>query len=357
MVAPRFHDLTIKSAIAETADAVVLSFDIPDALRALYAFVPGQYLTLRDTIDQQDVRRSYSICSAYGAQTLSVGIKHVEDGVFSTHAMTLKAGDTLAVMTPQGRFTAPIGGVHDYLLLAAGSGITPMVSIARSVLENEPDSTVTLCYANRTTDSIMFRTLFADLKDRFMNRFSLTHVLDEELQDVELFNGRLDADKLTEMAGHGLISPTKYSAVYICGPEPMIKGASGALEALGVDKENIKFELFTPAGGASVARQAAKSKQDTGDSAIISVIVDGSTRSFPLAPGETAVAAAEKAGVEFPYSCNNGMCATCRCKLVTGQADMAQNFSLEEWEMKAGFILACQLQPNSDRILLDFDEI
>lgn len=355
MVAPRFHDLTIKSVTAETADAVVLSFHIPDELRALYAFVPGQYLTLRDSIDGHDVRRSYSICSVFGAQTLSVGIKHVEGGAFSTHAMSLKPGDTLGVMTPQGRFTAPVGGAHDYLLLAAGSGITPMVSIARSVLENEPDSTVTLCYANRTTASIMFRVLFADLKDRYMDRFSLTHILDEELQDIELFNGRLDAGKLTEMADHGLISPAKYTATYICGPEPMITGASNALEALGVSKESIKFELFTPAGGAPVAVRAQKSEKGTG--ATISVIVDGSTRSFALEPGDTAVAAAEKAGVEFPYSCNNGMCATCRCKLVTGDADMAQNFSLEEWEIKAGFILACQLKPKSDKILLDFDAI
>ncbi len=357
MAAPRFHDLTLKSAVAETADAVILSFDIPDGLQGDYNFTPGQYLTLRDTIKGHDIRRSYSICSSLGENTLSVGVKRIDGGAFSNHALTLKAGDTLKVMTPQGRFLAPVGGTHDYLLLAAGSGITPMVSIAHSVLENEPNSTVTLCDANRTTDSVMFRTGFEDLKDKYMTRFLLTHVMDEEIQDIELFNGRLDGEKLDTMATRGLITPTDYSAIYICGPQPMIEAASDALKAMGVNKNNIKFELFTPAGGTPIAGTTAPKETGNTTDAKISVVVDGSTRSFALAKGESTVKAAEKAGVEFPYSCNNGMCATCRCKLITGQADMAQNFSLEPWEMEAGFVLACQLRPKSKEILLDFDAI
>ena len=357
MAAPRFHDLTLKSAVAETSDAVILSFDIPEELQDDYDFTPGQYLTLRDTIDGNDVRRSYSICSPLGDETLSVGVKRIDGGAFSNHALTLNAGDTIKVMTPQGRFLAPVGGTHDYLLLAAGSGITPMVSIARSVLENEPNSTVNLCYANRTTDSVMFRQAFEDLKDKYMTRFLLTHVMDEEIQDIELFNGRLDGEKLDTLATQGLISPKDYSAIYICGPQPMIEAASSALEAMGVDKNKIKFELFTPAGGTPIASATAVSTAANTTDAKISVIVDGSTRSFSLPKGEKMVDAAAKAGVEFPYSCANGMCATCRCKLVKGEADMAQNFSLEPWEMEAGFVLGCQLQPKSDQILLDFDAL
>jgi ring-1,2-phenylacetyl-CoA epoxidase subunit PaaE len=357
MVAARFNELTLNSAVAETADAVILTFDIPEALRDEYAFTPGQYLTLRDTINGQDVRRSYSICSPLGSESLSVGVKRIEGGVFSSHALTLIAGQSLQVMTPQGRFLAPIGGEHDYLLLAAGSGITPMVSIARSVLENEPNSTVTLCYANRSTDSVMFRTAFEDLKDQYLTRFMLTHVMDEEIQDIELFNGRLDGEKLDTMATRGLITPKDYSAIYICGPQPMIQGASTALEAMGVDKDNIKYELFTPAGGTPVASSKAIKVAPNADASKISVTVDGSTRSFSLIPGEKTVEAAAKAGVEFPYSCDNGMCATCRCKLVKGDVEMTQNFSLEQWEIDAGFVLACQVQAKSNDIKLDFDAI
>lgn len=357
MAAPRFNELALRSVAAETDDAVVLSFDIPSELKDDYAFTPGQYLTLRDTINGADVRRSYSICSPIGAETLSVGVKRIDGGVFSNHALTLQAGYSLQVMTPQGRFLAEIGGEHDYLLLAAGSGITPMISIARSVLENEANSTVTLCYANRTTDSVMFRTAFDDLKDQYMTRFMLTHIMDHEIQDIELFNGRLDAEKLDTMATRGLIKPLEYSAVYICGPQPMIEGASAALEAMGVEKDKIKYELFTPAGGNPIASTTKVAPEDDADARKISVTVDGSTRSFTLKPGDKMVAAAAKSGVEFPYSCDNGMCATCRCRLVKGEVEMTQNFSLEQWEMDAGFVLACQIQAKTDEVVLDFDAL
>jgi ring-1,2-phenylacetyl-CoA epoxidase subunit PaaE len=357
MAAARFNELTLNSTVFETADAVILNFDIPDDLRDDYAFTPGQYLTLRDTIDDVDVRRSYSICSPLGSKMLSVGVKRIDGGVFSNHALTLNAGQSLQVMTPQGRFLAHIGGEHDYLLLAAGSGITPMVSIARSVLENEPDSTVTLCYANRSTDSVMFRTVFDDLKDQYLTRFMLTHVMDEEVQDIELFNGRLDGEKLDTMATRGLITPTNYNSIFICGPQPMIEGASAALEAMGVDKDKIKYELFTPAAGTPIASVGTVKTNTNADAAKISVTVDGSTRSFPLMAGEKTVEAARKAGVEFPYSCDNGMCATCRCKLIKGEVDMTQNYSLEPWEMEAGFVLACQVQAKTNDVLLDFDAL
>ncbi|MEM7423083.1 MAG: 2Fe-2S iron-sulfur cluster-binding protein [Pseudomonadota bacterium] len=356
MAAPRFHTLKLAAVRQETADAVALSFSIPGALEDAYAFTPGQYLTLRAQIDGEDVRRSYSICSPLGAKTLDVGVKRIEGGRFSSHALTLRCGDEIDVMTPQGRFMAPVGGRHSYLLLAAGSGITPIVSIARSVLEGEAESTVTLCYANRTTDSVMFKSALEDLKDRFLTRFLLTHVMDEEAQDVELFNGRLDGEKLETLATRGLISPKSYDAIYICGPQPMIAAASSALSSMGVDESRIRYELFTPSGAPPTASGRAVATQPTGTE--IEVVLDGARRGFRLTPEDTnVIEAAARAGLDIPWSCANGMCATCRCRLAEGDADMAQNFSLEPWEEEAGFILACQVRPLSAKIVLDFDAV
>ncbi|MEM7545877.1 MAG: 2Fe-2S iron-sulfur cluster-binding protein [Pseudomonadota bacterium] len=355
MAAPKFHRLKIANVRPETDDAVALRFEIPAGLAEAYAFTPGQYLTLRAVIEGKDVRRSYSICSPLGAEYLEVGVKRIEGGAFSSHAMTLNSGNEMDVMTPQGRFLAPIGGSHNYLLLAAGSGVTPMVSIARSVLEGEPESRVTLLYANRTTDSVMFRQVFDDLKDRFLTRFRLTHVMDEETQDLELFNGRLDGEKLATMATRGLIAPTDFDAIYVCGPQPMIEAASAALESLGVTKDRIRFELFTPAGGLPTATATARPQPQTG-SARVEVTLDGARRSFSMDPAsETVLQAASRAGLEIPYSCAGGMCCTCRCKVTAGDAAMDVNYSLEPWELDAGYVLACQTRATSERLALDFD--
>lgn len=354
-MAPRFHKLTIKSATRDTADAAKLTFAIPDDLRDAYRFTPGQYLTLRATIDGEDTRRSYSICSPLSEPDLSVGVKRIENGTFSSFALTLKAGDTLDVMTPEGRFTAPVGGENDYLLLAAGSGITPILSIAQSVLEEEPNSTVALCYANRSTDQVMFRATIDDLKDRYMTRFLLTHVMDEEAQDVELFNGRLDAEKLETMATRGLIHPESYDAVFICGPQPMIEAASEAMETLGVPKDRIKHELFTPSTPLPIAGAVAAPTSEIG--AKVDIVLNGSNRSFRMQEGDTVIEAAARSGLELPYSCANGMCATCRCKLTKGQGEMVQNFSLEPWELESDYVLACQFRPKSEEVVLDFDAV
>ncbi|EBA04079.1 putative ferredoxin reductase electron transfer component protein [Rhodobacterales bacterium HTCC2150] len=352
---PRFHTLAITAANHDTADAMVLTFAVPTELAEDYAFTPGQYLTLRHKSVDHDIRRSYSICSG-PTEPLSVAVKRIPGGKFSELAMGFAEGDELEVMTPEGRFLAPTGGQNNHLLLAAGSGITPMMSIAKTTLENEPDSIVTLCYANRSTDSVMFKEDLENLKDQFMNRFLLTHVMDEEKQDVALFNGRLDQEKLETLATRGLIDPPKYTGIYICGPQPMIEAAAKAMENLGADPCRIKFELFTPPGGLPTA-SATPSKVVNEKGAKVTITVDGASRSFHLDEGAGMVDAAAKAGLEFPYSCNNGMCATCRCKLVEGDAEMRQNFSLEQWEMNAGFVLACQVRPLSDEVSLDFDAV
>lgn len=357
MVAPRFHPLTIAAVREETADARCITFTIPSILSDAYAFVPGQYITIRIEEAGEDLRRSYSICSTPDDRGLSVGIRCIEGGSFSSFARTLKAGDVLDVMTPQGRFLAPIGGVHDYLLLAAGSGITPMMSIARSVLGAEPESRITLLYANRTSDSIMFKEPLDALKDRYLTRFSLSHILDEEQQEVELLNGRLDREKLSAFARAGIIHPDRHDGIYICGPQPMMEEASAVMQDLGANADKIHFELFTPPGGPPpVASASVAASRAAADGVVIEVILDGTRRRFPLdRTGETVLAAASRFGLDLPYSCKAGMCCTCRCKVIEGTSEMIQNYSLEPWELEAGFTLACQTRPTSKTLILDFD--
>jgi len=351
-----FHTLSIESIIPDTQDAVVVRFHIPSNLVDAFTFTPGQYLTLRAQVNGEDIRRSYSICSSVNESSLAVGVKRLSDGQFSTHVHGLQSGDTLDVMPPQGRFTTPLGGSHHYLLLAAGSGVTPIYSIARSVLENEPDSVISLCYVNKTIDSVMFKTELDELKDRFMTRFLLTHLMTAEAQDVTLFNGRLDREKLDTMVTRGLIAPTSYDAIYVCGPEAMIKSTQQAMLDFGVEESCIRFELFT-----SSSTHAPRTPKDNEDSPVegaeVHVILDGSQRSFTLPPDTPLMDAAAKAGLELPWSCANGMCATCRCKLVDGEITMRQNFSLDPWEIDAGYVLACQVQAQSEKLVLDFDEV
>ncbi|WP_420409963.1 2Fe-2S iron-sulfur cluster-binding protein [Hoeflea sp.] len=363
MAAPRFHELEIASVRNETPDAVAISFAIPEELEDVFDFLPGQYLTLRADVDGEDMRRSYSICSQLSDRGhRTVGVKRIADGRFSSFAQTLKAGDRIEVMPPQGRFTAKIGGRHDYLLLAAGSGITPCLSIAKSVLSGERDSTVTLLYANRNSASVMFRDDLNDLKDRYTTRFTLVHVMDEEAQDVEIMNGRLDAEKLENLASLGVIDPKSADAIYICGPEPMIRSASAAMAALGVGEDRIRFELFTPAPGSAPKPAPVKEKPDAvpaneaTQGAAVEIILDGARRTIRVnAQSDTVLSAAQKAGLDLPWSCAGGMCCTCRCRIVEGRATMDENFSLEPWEIEAGFTLSCQSRPDTEKLVLDFD--
>ncbi len=354
MATPTFHPLTIADINRDTPDTSIISFVIPDGLKDAFAFVPGQYLTLRAEIDGVDTRRSYSICSALGDAHISVGIKRIEDGVFSNFVMGLNEGDVLQVMTPQGRFKAEIGGTHQYLMLAAGSGITPILSITKSVLAHEHHSHITLCYANKQINSVMFRDEIDDLKDRYMTRFSLAHMMTGETQDVELFNGRLDAEKLETMATKGLIRPELCDAIYICGPQGMIESLAAKLGEMGVPEDRIKFELFTPATPKKQKPATPKTDDNTGKTEV-KIIIDGSQRTIWMDQDDMLLDVAALAGLDLPYSCANGMCATCRCHVAEGEGEMRQNFSLEPWEMEAGFLLSCQFTPKSASVTLDFD--
>ncbi|MEP3277755.1 MAG: 1,2-phenylacetyl-CoA epoxidase subunit PaaE [Stappiaceae bacterium] len=358
----RFHTLEVSDIHRQTADAVAVSFQVPAELRDTFRFIPGQFLTLRTHIDGVDTRRSYSICSGLDDPDLRVAVKKVDGGAFSSFVNHgLSAGMQLDVMPPEGRFTANLSAEAEnaYVGFASGSGVTPILSIIKSILAREPSGTFTLFYGNRAADSVIFREELEDLKDRYLKRFTLNHILSGEGQDIDLFHGRLDQEKVARFAKGGLFSVSDTDRFFICGPGDMIEQVRTALSDLAVSSEKISFERFVPDGAAAAPRTASKKAQKIAEAGVnIEVVADGSRRNFTMTGSDTNVIdAAHRTGLELPYSCKGGMCSTCRCKVVEGEAEMAQNYSLERWELEAGFILACQSRPLSRRLVLDFDEV
>ena len=346
-----FHQLTIQNVAHETPDSVAITFDVPADLNGTFDWKPGQYLTLRTEIEGEDLRRSYSIASQPG-KPLTVGVKKVEDGKFSTFAQNLRAGDTIQVMPPEGRFTPR--GEKQLVLIAAGSGITPMVAIAADQLAQGHE--VTLVYGNRATGSIMFREALDGLKDRYTDRFTLIHILSREPQDVDLLNGRITGEKIAALGRAGAVDLAGADGVYLCGPGDMIDDVAATLENEGVSKEAIHFERFYEDGDAPRAPKSAEAQAAAEQGVTIEVILDGTRRVFEFdAQDDTVLDAAARQGLELPYSCKGGMCCTCRCKVESGSAEMAVNYSLEPWEIEAGFTLGCQARPTSEKLVLDFD--
>lgn len=359
-MAQAFHDLTVAQIEPQGTDAVSVSFQLPADLAGAFAFHPGQYLTLEAEIAGKTVRRTYSICSPADGPGLRVGVRKVEDGQFSGYANdALAIGDTVRVMQPQGRFAVRIGGQHNYLMIAAGSGITPVLSMIATVLSQEPESFVTLLYGNRSTETVMFRDELDDLKDRYLGRFTLVHVLSRESQDSELLNGRLDADRIKMFAERGLINPSDVDDVFLCGPGEMIDDVSNGLAELGVAPEHVHFERFTPAADAPPPKAPSKAARDAAkDGVAIEVLIDGSRKGFTADDSQQSlVDIAHRSGIEIPHSCTGGMCCTCRCRILEGSAEMAVNYSLQPWEIEAGFTLACQARPTSKKLVLDFDAV
>lgn len=346
-----FHDLTVADVETLTDEAVAVTFDVPEDLREIYRFRPGQFLTLRAALDGEDVRRSYSIAAPPGGP-LTVGVKRVDGGRFSGFAQGLRPGARVSVMPPEGRFVCEAG--ERILLVAAGSGITPMVAIASDALERGAE--VTLVYGNRTSGSIMFRRALEALKDRHMGRFALIHVLSRETQDVDLLSGRIDGTRIAAMAGAGLIDPMGADGVYLCGPGGMIDSVSKGLEALGVPAGRIHSERFTVDGEAPRAARSAAAETAAAAGVEVEAVLDGVTRTFRFgAEDDNLVDAAARQGIELPFSCKGGMCCTCRCKVTQGAGEMAMNWSLEPWELEAGFTLACQTRPTTGALRVDFD--
>ena len=355
MPAPRFHRLTIGDVRRETEDAVSLAFAVPARLERAYRFLPGQYLTLRTTIDGEDIRRSYSICSGLDDGELRVVVKRVADGVFSNFVHDrLKAGDEIDVMTPAGQFVLPPPeGPRTIAAVACGSGVTPVMSHLKTVLAREPASRVALLYGNRTGRDIIFAEALAGLKDRYLGRFSLTHVLSREMQDLPVLHGRLDRARI-ELLLRGV--PAIDHAL-ICGPAAMMDGAALAFAALGVASDRVHREYFTPGEGGQRVPSPAQAQPSAEPVAVAEVIIDGRHHQVPLPGGVSVIDAALAQGIELPFSCKGGMCCSCRAKLVSGKAEMAVNYSLQPWEIAAGFILTCQLRPLTPRLVLDYDAV
>ena len=348
----RFSPLTVTAVRNTTRDAVVLTLQ-PDAPEA-FAFVQGQYLTFRHSIDGEELRRSYSICAGVDDGTLEVAIKRVDGGAFSTWAnAALRPGDRLEAMPPAGNFHLPLaadGGRH-YLGFAAGSGITPVLSILRTVLAREPASRFTLVYANRAVHSVMFRKELEDLKNRHMQRLGLVHILGDGAEEIGLFSGRLDAEKCAALFAQW-IDVESADAAFICGPEPMMRTIAEALEAHGMPKEAIRYELFASGRPAAPRKPRAEA---AGSGAQVRVTLDGESRTLTVAPGTTLLEAALAARIDAPHACKAGVCSTCKALVTEGEVEMIANHALEDYEVERGYVLTCQCLVLSDRIAVDYD--
>jgi ring-1,2-phenylacetyl-CoA epoxidase subunit PaaE len=355
MAAPRFHRLTISDIRDETADARSLAFAVPEKLARAYRFLPGQYLTLRATLDGQDIRRSYSVCSGVDEGELRVAVKRVAGGVFSNFVHDrLKPGDAVEVMTPAGRFTLPPAeGARTIVAIACGSGITPILSLIRGVLAGEPRSRFVLLYGSRTGRDIMFAEALAALKDRYLDRLSVTHVLSREMQDVPALQGRLDRERIDLL----LRGVPRIDHALLCGPAAMMGEAALAVAALGVSAQRIHREYFTPGEGSRVEPRLAPAPAWEPPVAIAEIVIDGRHHEVKLPADVSIIDAARAQGLDLPFSCKGGMCCTCRARLVFGKAEMAVNYSLQPWEIAAGFILTCQARPLTSRLVLDYDQV
>jgi ring-1,2-phenylacetyl-CoA epoxidase subunit PaaE len=354
----KFYPLTVAQVRNETRDTIAVTFDVPPELAASFAYQQGQHLTLRAQIGDEDVRRSYSICSAVQDGLLRVAIKRTQGGLFSSWANEhLKPGMTLDVMPPMGHFNVALDAANarHYLAFAAGSGITPILSIIKTTLLAEPDSRFTLFYGNRASSSVIFKDELTDLKDSNMTRLNLVYVMSREQQDIELFNGRITKDKCTQFLQQW-IRIDDIDIAFICGPEDMMHGVSAALQEAGMPKEHIKVELFA----ASIPKHQHKAR--TFDAGVrheteVTVIMDGSHTSFTMDKDkESILDAGLRAGIDMRYSCKGGVCSTCRCKLIDGKVDMDANYALEDYEIARGFVLSCQAFPVTDKVIVDFDQ-
>jgi ring-1,2-phenylacetyl-CoA epoxidase subunit PaaE len=355
---PLFHDLKVRRIDPDTAEAVVVTFDVPEPLRETYAFTQGQYLTLRKTIDGQDLRRSYSICAGVDDGELRVGVRKVAGGVFSNWInASLQPGDTIAVMAPQGRFFVPLepAARRHHVGIAGGSGITPILSILKTVLAREPLSRCTLVYGNRMLKSTMFKEELEDLKNRCMTRLVLHHVFSDEPTDAPLNMGLMNRDKIGEFL-RSVLPPQSIDHVYVCGPYTMNDEAEAALLAAGVPEDRIHIERFgvAPQAGGAVVHQA---QPGDAENARVVIVRDGLRREIQFQKDQPSILdAASAAGLEVPFSCTSGVCGTCRAKLVEGEVRMERNFALDKAEVAAGFVLTCQAHPVTERVVLSFDE-
>ncbi len=367
-----FHPLTIKEIRSETPDCVSISFEVPTDLEPVFKFSHGQNLTVKTKIGNEEIRRSYSICTAPHENDLRVAVKRVETGLFSTYAHQLRAGDVLEVLPPTGRFYTSLDPKHKkkYLAFAAGSGITPVISIIKTTLAIEPSSHFTLVYGNRSRSSIIFLEELEGLKNKYLERFNLIHVLSRERVDSVLNAGRINSEKLVQLSK--LIDYSAMDEIFICGPEEMIFATKEFMEASGVEKKKIHFELFTTPGQTVVGPDSYRDRESVpidigirsrdsdsyreGPKAKITLKLDGRSFDFDLPfGGDTILDAALKLGADLPFACKGGVCSTCRAKLVEGEVEMEMNWALEPEEVEQGYILTCQSHPKTEKVVVDYD--
>jgi len=355
-----FHPLRVRSIQPDTAEAVIVAFEVPSDLQSVFGFTQGQYLTLRKDIDGQDLRRSYSICAGVDDGELRVGVRKVRAGVFSNWINEhLKPGDTISVMAPQGRFFVPLdASLHRHHVgIAGGSGITPILSIMKTVLAREPGSRFTLIYGNRLLKSTMFKEELEDLKNKYLTRVALHHVFSDEHTDAPLNMGVMNRDKIGDFL-KSVVPGSRIDEVYICGPFQMNDEAEAALLAAGVPEERIHIERFgvqLPAG--QVGAVVHEARPGDAETAKVVIVRDGLQREISFTKDQPSILdAASAAGLEVPFSCTSGVCGTCRAKCIEGEVRMERNFALDKNEVAAGFVLTCQAHPISERVVLSFDE-
>jgi ring-1,2-phenylacetyl-CoA epoxidase subunit PaaE len=354
---PKFNSLKIKDIRHETDECVSIAFEIPESIKTEYHYLSGQYLTLRATINGEDTRRSYSLCSSPYENEWRVAVKQVEQGVFSTYAnKELKVGSTLEVMTPMGNFklASDSSANKSYVLFASGSGITPILSIAKTVLMEEPNSDVTLFYGNKGFSSIIFREELEALKSKYLTRFRIVHVLSRESLGNQIQKGRINAEKCSQLYD-AFLKNQSIDAVYICGPESMILDVEKTMKSKGVSEDKIHFELFT-ASGTKQKESNVISQEPSFDSSV-SIILDGDAYDFYMSSqGKSILDAGYEAGADLPFACKGGVCCTCKAKIIEGSAKMDINYALDNNEVKNGYILTCQAHPTSERLVVSFDD-
>lgn len=373
MATPRFHTLTISGVEPEGEGAVALALAVPPALRQTFAFEPGQFLTLRARIDGQELRRSYSICSARSRFTesgeLQIGVRKVDGGVFSNWAASaLEPGDSLESMPPDGRFTVKRPRALHRVGFAAGSGITPILSIIASTLQEQPGSKFTLVYGNRRMASVMFNEELQDLKDRYTDRLTLIHILSRQAQQAPLLEGRIDAAKVRAVVD-ALLPAKSMDEVFICGPEGMIEAVQSSLLEAGVPGDRIRTERFSTDGtrarpaslehGAAAPLALAAGQPVEANAPVaarLDVLLDGKTHSFSMGTHDRVLDVALQGGLDLPFSCKAGVCCTCRARVLEGRVHMERNFTLEDWEMKKGFVLTCQARALTPHVVVSYDE-
>ncbi|KII14419.1 2Fe-2S iron-sulfur cluster-binding protein [Phaeobacter sp. S60] len=355
----RFHDLEVTDVRKTIRDAVVVTLKPTGGAAEEFDFTQGQYLTFRRDFDGEELRRSYSICAGRGEGILQVGIKRVDGGAFSTWANTeLKPGDTLQAMPPMGTFFTPLDASAEkhYLGFAGGSGITPVLSILKTTLAAEPNASFTLVYANKGVNTIMFREELEDLKNLYMGRLNVIHVLESDAQEIDLFTGLVTEDKCAQLFEHW-IDIKSVDTAFICGPEPMMLGIASALRTAGLSDSQIKFELFASAQPGRAKRTVTASDATSGaNQTKAAITLDGATQTIEMGKDMTLLDAALENAMDAPYACKAGVCSTCRCKVLEGEVEMVANHALEDYEVEKGYVLSCQAYPLSDKVVVDYDQ-